>query len=187
MFVELVDILKSRSVFMTIAIIDNDLIRATVTPVPKDKDDKAADLTFTLECPLAEVADLDAQFASQFGEYNRKVQSLEEQLAEINASADEAVKQAKAEAAERVKAASRSTPTKTKVNATTATKPEPPKPAPAPPPPGLFDAPVEVSPAPATAKPAETPSNATSVAETAPESTVKEETAHGNHAITTAA
>lgn len=186
MFVELVDVLKARSVGMTIAIVDGDKIRTTVTPVPKDKDDRVAEVSFILECPVAEAADLDARFASQFGEYKRKVQSLDEQIAEINAAADEAVKQAKAEAAERVKAAtSRTAASKTKASTTTTAKPEPPKPEPAPP--GLFDAPADSSPAPDASAVSTTHSDPTTEAEKATESNVMEETVNGDHAITAAA
>jgi PRTRC genetic system protein E len=175
MFAELQELLKKRSLLLTITAGENDIMRVTVKPNLKDDEPKALATPFVLDGTAAE---LDEGFAAGIGEYTSTHQSLEEQLATIKTEMDDAVKVAKKEAADKVKAASAATKTKP---APTAKKPEPAKveakePPAEPPAPSLFDAaPAVDNDAPAEADATEQPTDAAPASE--PE--VKEDTADG--------
>jgi len=185
MFAELQDLLKKRSLVLTLVASDGDTIRVTVNPKPKDKDEpKALSTPFVLEGTAAE---LDEGFAVALAEFKTTHNSLEVQIAAIKAEADEAVKAPKKEAADKVKAASGSTA------AAKVKKPEPTTVAPKQPEPelsltrGLFD-PLPASTAETPAQAEMTPAQTVTDSDpTITESEVKEGTAHGVEALAPAA
>jgi PRTRC genetic system protein E len=130
MFKELVPILRSRAVLMTVTALDDDQIRVNV--VPKKMKDGDNDALTTPLSVTGTAEELDAQLAATLVGFVASHLQMKNALEKAKADMDAATKTAQAEARAKSKTATRSVPAKTEVleNAPAAKPVEPVKPAP---------------------------------------------------------
>lgn len=137
MFKELLPLLVTRGLVLTVGMVKNDAIRVTITPRPKDKDEaKQVIQPFVVEGTAEE---LDAELPRAIETYAAAIMTLERSLAELKANTEAVIKEAKAESDKKIADAKKKPGAAAK---TAVTKQEPPKP---PEPPSLFDAPSQAS------------------------------------------
>ena len=144
MFRELQPILSKRSLVLTIAAIENDQIRLTITPRAANKDDSKA-----LSVPLiveGTAAELDAELATALVGYTAEHLTCSRAVERVKEQAEVELKSIKDEAAKRVAEARKSSATKTGSPSSTSAAARPkdeqaPKPAvePKPEPPPMLD------------------------------------------------
>ena len=141
MFKELVPILRSRAVLMTVTALDDDQIRVNV--VPKKMKDGDHDALTTPLSVTGTAEELDAQLGSTLVGFVASHLQMKNALEKARADMDAATKAAQAEARAKAKAPVSKTPVKTESTPAIATAqtPEPAKLAPAKPA-SLFDAPA---------------------------------------------
>jgi PRTRC genetic system protein E len=138
MFKELLPLLATRGLVLTVGMVKNDAIRVTITPRPKDKDEaKQVIQPFVVEGTAEE---LDTELPKAIETYAGEIMTLERSLEQLKSNTEAVLKEAKAEADKKIAEAKAKNKTGTKPAVKPATaKPEPPK---APEPPSLFDAPA---------------------------------------------
>ncbi len=94
MFTELLPILRNRTVLLTIAVVNNDVLRVNVIPRRKtDKESDTADIT--LSSPLTVTAcaeELDRDFARQIATFSGSFEKAASNLQEIESAHAAAVK-----------------------------------------------------------------------------------------------
>ena len=130
MFKELVPILRSRAVLMTVTALDDDQIRVNV--VPKKMKDGDHDALTTPLSVTGTAEELDTQLAATLVGFVASHLQMKNALEKAKSDMDAATKAAQAEARAKSKTATRSVPAKTEVtqNAPSAKPAEPVKPAP---------------------------------------------------------
>jgi PRTRC genetic system protein E len=130
MFKELVPILRSRAMLMTVTALDDDQIRVNV--VPKKMKDGDHDALTTPLSVTGTAEELDAQLAATLVGFVASHLQMKNALEKAKADMDAATKAAQAETRAKSKTATRSVPAKTEVlqNAPAAKPVEPVKPAP---------------------------------------------------------
>jgi PRTRC genetic system protein E len=138
MFKELLPLLATRGLVLTVGMVKNDAVRVTITPRPKDKDEaKQVIQPFVVEGTAEE---LDAELPKAIETYAGEIMTLERSLEQLKTNTEAVLKEAKAEADKKIADAKAKNKTGSKPAVKPATaKPEPPK---APEPPSLFDAPA---------------------------------------------
>lgn len=130
MFKELVPILRSRAVLMTVTALDDDKIRVNV--VPKKVKDVDHDALTTPLSVTGTAEELDAQLASTLVGFVASHLQMKNALEKAKADMDAATKAAQAEARAKAKTPANRTPVKADTAPTAAAQPsEPSKPAPA--------------------------------------------------------
>ena len=140
MFKELVPILRSRAVLMTVTALDDDQIRVNVVP-KKTKDGDHDALTTPLSV-TGTAEELDTQLAATLVGFVASHLQMKNALEKAKADMDVATKAAQAEARAKAKTPASKAPVKAESEpATIAQSPEPAKPAPAKPA-SLFDTPA---------------------------------------------
>jgi PRTRC genetic system protein E len=138
MFKELLPLLATRGLVLTVGLVKNDAIRVTIVPRPKNKDEaKQVIQPFEVEGTAEE---LDAELPNAIETYAGEIMTLDRSLEQLKTNTEAVLKEAKAEADKKIAdAKAKNKPgAKPAVKPATA-KPEPPK---APEPPSLFDAPA---------------------------------------------
>lgn len=137
MFKELLPLLATRGLVLTVGMVKNDAIRVTITPRPKDKDEaKQVIQPFVVEGTAEE---LDAELPKAIETYAAEIMTLERSLEQLKVNTEAVLKEAKAEADKKIADAKKKPGTAAKP---VVTKPEPPK---TPEPPSLFDAPAQAA------------------------------------------
>jgi PRTRC genetic system protein E len=141
MFKELLPLLATRGLVLTVGMVKNDAIRVTITPRPKDKDEaKQVIQPFVVEGSAEE---LDTELPKAIETYAGEIMTLERSLEQLKTNTEAVLKEAKAEADKKIADAKAKNKTGAKPAVKPAiAKPEPPK---APEPPSLFDAPAQDS------------------------------------------
>jgi len=143
MFKELVPILRSRAVLMTVTALDDDQIRVNV--VPKKMKDGDHDALTTPLSVTGTAEELDAQLAATLVGFVASHLQMKNALEKAKSEMDAAAKTAQAEARAKAKTPASKTPAKVEPApaAVAAQSPEPAKPVPAKPA-SLFDVPAPV-------------------------------------------
>jgi PRTRC genetic system protein E len=147
MFKELVPILRSRAVLMTVTALDDDQIRVNV--VPKKVKDGDHDALTTPLSVTGTAEELDAQLGSTLVSFVASHLQMKNALEKAKSEMDSATKAAQAEARSKTKTAVNKTPARTEISpamalaqSTEPVKPAPSKPA------SLFDPPASYGAAP---------------------------------------